>query len=142
MLEDDSEDMKAIEALQFRIEYQEVFLSKFSAFRSEMDSKVEYAKLKFDQLSERSDKLIKQFGCDPQRFLPKDLFQLLFEFAKDFSESYMKMLQKIKAEEERLKRLKKKAKEGRPTISGRATVCEDDPAVIKAEIEAFKAKLR
>lgn len=70
-----------------------------------MDGKVEYAKLEFEQLSERSNKLLKQFGCDPTRFLPKDLYGLLFEFARDFSETYKKMLAKIKAEEERLKRL-------------------------------------
>ena len=48
MLEDDSEDMKAIEALQFRIEYEEIFLSKFNSFHTEMDGKVEYAKLEFE----------------------------------------------------------------------------------------------
>ena len=47
----------------------------------------------------------------------------------------------MKAEEERLKRLKKKLKAGRPTVSGRATICDDDPRVIQAEIEAWKAKL-
>ena len=56
-----------------------------------MDSKVEYAKAEFEQLSARSEKLLKQFGCDPNRYKPKDLFDLLFDFAKDFSECYKKL---------------------------------------------------
>ena len=56
-----------------------------------MDSKVEYAKEEFENLSERSLKLIKEFGCDPTTYAPKDLFELLFNFAKDFSEAYKKM---------------------------------------------------
>ena len=91
-----------------------------------MDSKVLYAKEEFENLSERSLKLIKEFGCDPASFAPKDLFELLYNFAKDFSEAYKKMEQKMKAEEDRLKRIATKKKGGE---SSRASVHEDDPYV-------------
>ena len=89
-----------------------MFLDKFGSFKTEMDSKVEYAKEEFENLSERSLKLIKEFGCDPASYAPKDLFELLFNFARDFSEAYKKMQQKMKAEEERLKRLATKKRGG------------------------------
>ena len=48
----------------------------------------------------------------------------------------------MKAEEERLKRLKKKQQgESGRASQGRATVCEDDPRQMQAEIDAWKAKL-
>ena len=43
-------------------------------------------------MNARAEKLLKQFGCDPNRYKPKDLFQLLFEFARDFSEAYKKLI--------------------------------------------------
>ena len=48
---------------------------------------------------------MKQYGCDPNSYKPKDLFALLYEFAKDFSESYKRMQQKIKTEQDKLKRM-------------------------------------
>ena len=43
-------------------------------------------------MNTRAEKLLKQFGCDPNQYKPKDLFQLLFEFARDFSEAYKKLI--------------------------------------------------
>ena len=37
---DGSEEMKTIEKLYFRIEYQEIFVKKFQSFYNEMDGKV------------------------------------------------------------------------------------------------------
>ena len=55
----EQEDEIEIERLQFRIDYQEIFLSKFSGFKTEMDTKVEYAKAEFEQLQTRALKLLK-----------------------------------------------------------------------------------
>jgi len=95
MTEDEEKEM---EKIQFRIDYQEIFLSKFGSFKAEIDGKLDYARTEFKDLSERSEKLLKQFGCDPNRYKPKDLFALLFDFAKDFSEAYKRMQHKIKTE--------------------------------------------
>ena len=84
------EETKA-ERLQFCVDYQALFINKFSGFKIEMDSKIEYAKVEFSQLSERSADLLKQFGCDTNRYKPKDLFELLFNFAKDFTDAYKRL---------------------------------------------------
>jgi len=95
-------EIERMEHLQERIEYEEHFISKFGGFKTEMDSKLEYAKSEFENLQERANKLLKQFACDPNQYLPKDLFELLFRFAQDFSEAFKRMLQKIKLQEEKL----------------------------------------
>ena len=43
----DEADDKESERLQFRIDYQEIFISKFGGFKTEMDSKVAYAQAEF-----------------------------------------------------------------------------------------------
>lgn len=56
-----------------------------------MDQKIEYAKEEFEQLSSRSSHLLKQFGLDASRFKPRDLYELLYNFAKDFVDAYRKL---------------------------------------------------
>lgn len=99
-------------------------------YKQEFDGKIEYASAEFTSLEERTSKLTKSYGLDPAIVQPKDMFSLFFNFAKDFSDAYKKMLTQIKLEEDRLKKLmKKKERMGRATVS-RATVCEDDPMSI------------
>ena len=85
------EDEKELDRLMFRIDYQELFINKIGTFKAELDGKVQYAKQEFEDMSGRADKLLKQFGCDPNRYKPMNLFELLFEFARDFSEAYKRM---------------------------------------------------
>ena len=61
-------DITEMEHLQFNIDYEELFISKMSAFRMELEGKVDYAQVEFDTLTEKSDKLITQFGFDPSAF--------------------------------------------------------------------------
>ena len=53
-----------------------------------MDSKIEYASAEFEQLNAKTKKLLERFAMDPTKYKPKDLFELMFNFAKDFAEAY------------------------------------------------------
>lgn len=99
-----------------------------------MDGKVDYAKREFEQLKEKSDKIIKQFGCNPEQVKPKDLFGIFYDFASDFSEAFKKLQAKIKAEEEKMRKNEGKKKP-------RATVCEEDPKSVKDMIKHWKDKI-
>ena len=77
----EAQEEQEIDKLQGRIDYFELFCQKFSVFKTEMDGKVDYAKREFETLKEKSDKIIKQFGCNPEQVKPKDLFQTFFDFA-------------------------------------------------------------
>lgn len=81
--------------------------------------KVDYASTEFETLSEDCLKLLAQFAWKPDERKPCELFELLYDFAKDFTDAYKKMIQNIKAEEAKLKKAAKKAQP-------RATVCEID----------------
>lgn len=121
-----------MDRLQARIEYYDLFCQKFGAFKVTMDDKVDYAKLQFESLEERSSKLIKAYGCNPEQVKPKDMFATLYEFAQDFSVSYKKLQAKIKAEEDKLKKAAAKKQ-------SRSTVCEEDPKSVRELIEGWKA---
>lgn len=86
------EEEEETDRLQWRIDYQELFMSKLIAYKQEFDGKIEYASAEFESLEERTTKLTKSFGLDPAIVQPKDMFSLFYNFAKDFSDSYKKML--------------------------------------------------
>lgn len=89
--ETNEEEEKEIDRLQARIDYCELFAKKFGAFKQEMDAKVDYANAEYESLKSRSEKLLQQYGCNPDMFKPKDLFELMYNFAQDFSESFKRL---------------------------------------------------
>mmetsp|Transcript_3488 Transcript_3488/g.4634 ORF Transcript_3488/g.4634 Transcript_3488/m.4634 type:complete len:179 (-) Transcript_3488:801-1337(-) len=122
-----------MDRLQAKIEYNDMFISKFGAFQTEMDGKVDYAQKEYDTMSVKADKLIAAYGCNPNDYKPKDLFELFFNFARDFSDAFKKLEAKIKAEEEKLKKAGKK--------KSRATVSEENPKNVKEMIQLWKGKM-
>ena len=112
-------EIKEMERLQFRIDYQELFISKMSTFQMELEGKVEYAQAEFDHLTKKSEQLIKQFGFDPSVFKETELFELMFQFGSDFADAYKRLTQKADKEEEKVKReIRKRLKGVRATVGG------------------------
>ena len=96
MLKDEAGDcsdaeIEELDRLQGIVDYNDMFLQKFGKFKETMDAKLEYATKEFDQLSERANKLIVKYGCNPADYKPRDIFLLFFNFAKDFSEAFQKL---------------------------------------------------
>lgn len=86
----------------------ELFAEKFGSQHEEMSLKVEYASMEFKQLMERTETLMKKFAFDTTKNEPKEMFEALSNFAKEFTKSFEKLKQRQEAEESRLKRLRLK----------------------------------
>ena len=93
MLKDEAGDatddeITEIDRLSDLVDYNELYCQKFGIFKAEIDGKLEYATKEFEELSDRANKLIAKYGCNPSDYKPKDLFKLFYTFAKDFSEAF------------------------------------------------------
>ena len=139
MLKDEAGDITDAEVTELDrlsdlVDYNELYCQKFGVFKAEIDGKLEYATKEFEELSDRANKLIAKYGCNPSDYKPKDLFKLFYTFAKDFSEAFQKLQAKIKAEEEKLRKAGQKKQP-------RATVVEEEGKSVRDLIEIWKAQI-
>jgi hypothetical protein len=66
----------------------EPFVSEFEGFKQCLDIKLEYANSTQNRLTEQLKSLLVSFGCDPSSYKPRELFQVIYRFGKDFADTF------------------------------------------------------